>query len=176
MDETVVIYYSRTGVTLTAATQLANMLGCPKAEVADAVPRAGAYGDLRCVVDNLFRRKAGYRYSGPPLANVRDVIVMAPVWMGRLAAPMRTFLEDANTLPRLVAAVTIMARRGGLRAAQDIGDAIGREPFPVLTLVEQDIISGAARAEIKRFADAYLRARPDLSQARRPAWLSPHEA
>lgn len=176
MDEIVVIYYSRTGVTLTAALQVANVLGCPKGEIADAVPRVGAFGDLRCVVDTLFQRKVEYRYSGPPLASVRSVIVMAPVWMGRLAAPMRSFLEDAKTLPRHVAAATIMTRGGGLQAAQDISGAIGREPYPVLTLVEQDILSGAAHAEIRRFADACARVCPDLDRANRPAWLSPHEA
>lgn len=67
MPNTAILYYSRTGTTRQAAQLLAQRLGCPVFEVFDRVRRAGLWGDLRCIVDNLLRRRVAYCYAGPVL-------------------------------------------------------------------------------------------------------------
>lgn len=156
---------------------LADQLDCPVFEVEDAKSRAGLWGDLRCVVDNILRRHVSYRYAGPDLSDYESLVFMAPVWVGHLAAPMRSFLEDRRPFQRGVAAVAVMAARGGFRAAEEISSALGRPPHPVVVLLQRDIANGEARHEIDAFATALLAESPKSpGVAPRPSWLSPHEA
>nr|WP_315594675.1 hypothetical protein [uncultured Cupriavidus sp.] len=176
MNDTAIVYYSRTGTTRQAATLLGDRLDCPMFEVADQVSRAGVWGDIRCIIDNMFRRRAPYRYTGPALDKFTTVIVMAPVWVGHLAAPMRSFLRDHRPAGDGLAAVAVMAARGGFRAAEEIAGEIGRPPHPVLVLLQRDIVSGEVQQDIDDFASTLVRPAPDASGSPRSAWLSPNEA
>ncbi len=177
MNDIAVIFYSRSGTTRLAAQMLADRLDCPLFEVEDAVSRAGFRGDLRCVIDNLLRRHVPYRYAGPPLSEYANLVFMAPVWVGHLAAPMRSFLRDQRPFTPGVAAAAVMAARGGFRAAEEIAEALGRPPHPVIVLLQRDVVSGDARADIDAFATALIsQPTTDPGVSRRPAWLSPNEA
>lgn len=177
MYDTVIIYYSRTGTTQQAATMLGDRLNCPVFEIVDSVPRTGLWGDIRCVIDNVLRLKVQYRYTGPALAECTNVVVMAPVWVGDLAAPMRSFLKDQRQCAGGFAAVAVMAARGGFRAAEEIAMTTGRPPHPVLVLLQRDIASGAALRDIENFADELQgRGQEGLEGSPRSAWLSPNEA
>ena len=178
MHNIAIVFYSATGTTRQAAQRLANRLDCPVFEIEDPVPRVGLRGDLRCVIDNLLRRHVPYRYTGPELTECENLVVMAPVWLGHLAAPMRSFLTDHRSFGGGIAAVAVMASPGGFRAAEEVATALGRPPHPVLVLLQREIASGEAEQDIREFADslcsALLTISPDT--APRPAWLSPNEA
>ncbi|TDF67217.1 hypothetical protein [Cupriavidus sp. L7L] len=118
-----VAFYSRTGTTRDVVQRMADRLDCPLIDIADVVSRAGFWGDIRCVFDNLFWRRVPYRASGPDVADCNTLVVMAPVWIGHLAAPMRAFLEDHRAFQGNLA---VMAARGGYLSAEDIAMAAGR--------------------------------------------------
>lgn len=177
MHDIAVAFYSRTGTTREVARMLADRMDCPLIEITDVTSRAGLWGDIRCVWDNLLRRHVPYQVSGPQLADCRNLVVMAPVWVGHLAAPMHAFLKDNRLFRGGIAAVAVMAARGGFRAAEEVAMAVGRPPHPVLILLQRDIASGAARDAIDEFADSLPSSTSaDTAQAPRPAWLSPNEA
>lgn len=48
----------------------------------------------RRVLDSLLRRRPGIRYQGPDPADFRAVVLVSPIWMYRLAGPMRSFVVD----------------------------------------------------------------------------------
>jgi flavodoxin len=175
MTQTAIVYYSRTGTVRQVAEALAARSGWPLAEVADVKSRAGILGDLRCMIDNLFRRQVAYRYDGPTLDRCEHVVVLAPVWMGRMAAPMRSFLAAKPPLAARVSAICVMAARGGFQAEAEIARLTGKTPAPALVLLERDVLSGDAAAEIDDFVQALRFADSRPAHAARPAWLSPHE-
>jgi flavodoxin len=177
MHNIAVVFYSRTGTTRQAAQMLADRLGCPIFEIADTISRSGLWGDVRCVFDNILRRHVPYRYTGPALTDCENLVVMAPVWVGHLAAPMRSFLKDHRTFQGGLAAVAVMAARGGFRAEEEIAMSLGRPPHPALVLLQHKIASGEALQDIDDFATSLLNQAPANSlQAPRAAWLSPNEA
>ncbi|CAH0355895.1 hypothetical protein [Aquabacterium sp. CECT 9606] len=94
--EVLMICYSRTGTTLTVARLLAAMAGWQLALIEDVAPRAGWVGDVRCVWDALLKRKPPYHYIGPPPGRFDHVVLMSPIWMGRLASPMRSYLRAGS--------------------------------------------------------------------------------
>ncbi|AGW90101.1 MULTISPECIES: flavodoxin family protein [Cupriavidus] len=178
MTQAAIVFYSRTGTVRQVAEAVAARSGWPLAEVADVKSRAGILGDLRCVIDNLFHRQVEYRYGGPALDRCEHVVVLAPVWMGRLAAPMRSFLAASVATPPLagrVSAICIMAARGGFQAEAEIARLTGKTPAPALVLLERDVLSGDAAAEIDDFVQALRFADSRPAHAERPAWLSPNE-
>lgn len=173
-----IVYYSRTGTSRKVAEALAARTGWPLAEVADATSRAGLPGDLRCVVDALLRRRVAYRYGGPPLQECDHVVVIAPVWIGRLAAPMRSFLAASaasKPLHARVSAVCVMAARGGFRAEADVAQLTGQNPAPALLLLERDVLSGEAAADIDEFVRALRLEDSGSKHQERAVWLSPSE-
>ncbi|RYY70926.1 MAG: flavodoxin, partial [Comamonadaceae bacterium] len=104
MDAILVVCYSHTGTSRRAAELLCSHHGWPLGEITDASPR----GSLRCVVDSLLRRRPRIRYEGPEPASYRTVVLVAPIWMYRLAAPMRSFIaQRREALPRIAMIATM---------------------------------------------------------------------
>ncbi|SDD82299.1 Flavodoxin [Cupriavidus sp. YR651] len=176
MPDNVIVYYSRTGTTRQVAEDLASRTGWPLAEIQDVRSRAGLSGDLRCVLDNLFRRRPAYRYNGQSLATCKSVVVLAPVWVGHVAAPLRSFLHDQAPFQGRLAAVCVMAARGGFNAAEEIAQASGKLPQPTLVVLQRDVASGAAAQELSGFVENLLHGAAEEGGAPRRAWLSPNEA
>jgi len=176
MNDTALVIYSRTGTTRLVARLLSDRLDCPIFEITDQVSRAGVMGDLRCVLDNVFRRDVAYCYTGPALDDYRKLVVMAPVWVGHLAAPMRCFLREHRHYGQKLAGIAVMASSGGFRAAEEIATIMGCTPSPVLVLSQRDIVSGNAQADLDGFAAALEQAPTVSTTSPRPAWLSPNEA
>uniref|UniRef100_UPI003F4974D7 flavodoxin family protein n=1 Tax=Cupriavidus yeoncheonensis TaxID=1462994 RepID=UPI003F4974D7 len=175
MSENLIVYYSRTGTARQVAEAVAAHTGWGLAEVREKTPRAGLAGDLRCVLDMLLHRKPPYRYEGPLLAGCGHVVVVAPVWLGRLAAPMRAFLQDNMPLPGSVSAICVMASRGAFRAEDDIARLTGKTPQPALVLQQRDVQSGAASEPLAAFAAALCKPATTPETVLRPVWISPKE-
>jgi hypothetical protein len=104
------------------------------------------------------------------------MVVIAPTWLGRLAAPMRSFLRQHSPLQPGISTICVMAGSGAFEAEQDVANLAGKVPAPALGLLQRDVLSGAAADDIAAFAVTLGRrevARPTPS---RPAWVSPRDA
>lgn len=176
MEAVLIVYYSRTGTACQVAQRLAAQSGWALAEVGDRRPRAGFSGDARCVLENVLRMRASYRYEGPALDGFEQVIVIAPVWAGRLASPMRTFLADRLPFPARLSAVCVMAARGAFNAIEEIARLTSTLPAPVLALLQRDVASGLSQDAISGFIDQVRATASREASRRRAAWLSPSEA
>jgi flavodoxin len=176
MNRTLIVYYSRTGTARLVAELMAAQSGWQLAEVTDEHPRAGFLGDLRCVVETLLGKRARYHYEGPELESFDQVVVLAPIWMGHLASPMRDFLKDQMPLPGHLSVVCVMAARGAFRAVEEIAQITSTIPTPVLALCQRDVLSGLSHEEVAGFIDQVRVAGHWGQTKRRPAWLSPSEA
>lgn len=183
-DDVLMICYSRTGTTSTVARLLAAMTGWQLALIEDVAPRSGWTGDIRCILDSLLSRKPPYRYAGPPPGRFDHVVLMSPIWMGRMASPMRSYLQDAKAaqatnsrLPKSNSAIFLMSSRGGFRGADEMAGLTGHAPWPVAALEEREVLTGQASDVLEKFAENIqaLIDSPRL-QPLRPHWLSPREA
>src|SRR5215831_1125087 len=113
MRQVLVVVYSYTGTSRRVAQRLAAELASPIGEVVDAKPRSGW---LRCVLDSVFRRRPAIRYAGPDPAQFDTVVLVAPIWVEGLAAPMRTFVADHAAELREFAIVSVMGSKGAPNA------------------------------------------------------------
>ena len=129
MDTILVVCYSYTGTTRALAQLLCSHHGWPLAELVEEHPRSGAMGTLRCVLDSMLRRHPAVRYVGPDPGDFHTVVLMAPIWVYRLAGPMRTFIADHRDALRRVAVIVTMGSAGASNAVLEVSHVLGRTPI-----------------------------------------------
>jgi len=172
MSKVLVVSYSHTGTSRQLATTLASLHGWTLAEVADEQP---GRGDWRCVLDSLFRRRPPVRYRGPALQRFDAVVLVSPIWMLRLAGPMRSFVAGYREELPPVAVVSVMGGRGAPNAVAEIGRLLGRSPILSTAFLQREVDDGSCGARLHAFADAIHQA-VGSDEILRPAVLSPKAA
>jgi flavodoxin len=151
MKSCLVVYYSRTGITQEVAQRIAAGCACDIEPIRDMLPRDGVPGYLRCCYE-AFARKT------PPIAPIARnpgdyelVILGAPVWVGRLSSPMRSFIRaNAARLPQ-VAAFCTMGGSGGDRALDEIAALCGKPLVARMALADREIKGERDRDKIGQF-------------------------
>ena len=93
------VCYSLTGKTKKAAEKLAEVMKAEEfdiAEIKEKHPknRKGMFGMLRSGMDAMSNRTSPVTFEMPKVMEHYDVVIVAaPVWAGRCASPVRSFLK-----------------------------------------------------------------------------------
>jgi len=175
MNEVLIVCYSYTGTSHRLAQMLGRALNWPLAEIHDAKPRSGAWGTWRCVVDSLLRRRPPMRYAGPDPGQFDAVVLVSPIWAGRLAGPMRSFVALHRDRLRDVAIVSTMDERGAENAVAEVGHLLGRAPLMSMAVTAREVDDGSCAARLDDFGKAVQTAE-DTKPGMRSATLSPRAA
>ena len=152
MDKILVVFYSYTGTCRLLAELMCAQLGWPRGQVVETRSRAGAMGTLRCVLDSLLRRRPLIRYEGPDPSQYEAVVLVSPIWIYGLAAPMRSFVAKAD-LPR-VAVVSVMGREGASNAVAEIDRLLGHAPLVATAFTTREVDDGSCASRLQAFARA----------------------
>ncbi|MFC5499365.1 flavodoxin [Caenimonas terrae] len=150
MDSTLVVCYSYTGISRRAARLLCSHRGWALGEIAESGPR----GTLRCVLDSLLRRQPAIHYNGPDPGSFRTVVLIAPIWMYRLAGPMRSFVAIHRERLQRVAVIATMNAAGASNAFAEIARLLGRPPVRCIALLARSIEDGSGTGELLDFGAA----------------------
>lgn len=172
MNNVLVIVYSYTGTSRRVAELLCGQQNWQLATVTEVRPRSGAMGSLRCVLDSILRRQPAIGYDGPPPGDFDAVVLVSPIWMLRLAGPMRSFVaRQRGRLPD-IAVLSVMGGQGAPNAAAEIADILGRAPILSSSVTMREVDDGSCAARLQAFGTAVGSARNPQAVAR-PATLSP---
>ncbi len=175
MSKTLVITYSYTGTGRRLTKLLCAQQGWLAGDVLELRSRARAWGTLRCVLDSLLKRHPAVRYIGPPLKDFDSVVLVAPIWLGGLAGPMRSFVANyADSLPD-IAVISVMGSAGTPSAATEIARVAQRTPLLEAAFTAREIEDGSCAARLRAFGDA-LQARRHPAMPQRPAEISSQPA
>lgn len=154
MARTLVVYYSRTGATKRAATEIATALNADIEELVDPAKRSGIFGYLRCVVAGTFRTLAHIEGVKHDPADYDVVVVGTPVWNASMSSPVRRFLRRHRGDMKAVAFFSVCADRGGHRTVREMEREAGKVPVAVLVLDELDVsVLGAAAPGFRGFVE-----------------------
>lgn len=170
MDSILVVCYSHTGVSRRAAELLSSHHGWPLGEVTEVRAR----GTWRCVLDSLLRRHPEIRYQGPDPADFRTIVLVSPVWMYRLAGPMRSFVARERDALRRVAVVSTMNSGGASNAVAEVARMLTNGVVvDAAAFTAREIEDGSGTARLLAFGDALLPGSRASQPARQPAWTAP---
>lgn len=92
--KTLIVYYSRTGNTQAACQALQKELGCDILEIRDLKNREGGWGFFTAALGSMFNTHTKIDPDHTDLASYDAVIISSPVWAGRPAAAIRTFIAQ----------------------------------------------------------------------------------
>jgi flavodoxin len=154
MSRVLVACYSRTGYTASLAQEIVSMTGWDRLDIKDRHPRDGALGQLRCVLDVLSGRYPDIVADGRPLRDYATVVVAAPVWMERLAAPMRSYIARHKGEFKSLAYVCTYGGRGAENAARQAAGLAGVPLKASLAVTSQEL----EQADYRRRLDDFLAA------------------
>lgn len=171
-DRTLIVCYSNTGTSRRVADLLASKFQWQSGEVSETRSRAGGAGLLRCITDSLFRRHPAIRYEGPAPQAFDIVVLIAPIWLYRLAGPMRTFVHDHAAGLRRVAVISVMGGRGATNAFAEIDQLLGRPPELSTSFTAHEVDDGSYSSGLEVFGRA-VRDSTQKDESVRPAMLSP---
>jgi hypothetical protein len=156
MDSILVVCYSSTGTSRRLAQLLCSHHGWPLGEVLEQHPRVGAVGTLRCVLDSLLRRHPAVRYEGPDPENFRTVVLLSPIWMYRLAGPMRSFVAARREALRRVALIFTMGSGGASNAVAEVAHTLGHAPVLVGAFTSREVEDGSGTTRLLALGDELL--------------------
>jgi len=170
MDSILVVCYSYTGISRRAAELLCSHHGWPLGHITDVVVARGAW---RCVLDSWLRRQPRIRYEGPDPADFHTVVLVSPIWMYRLAGPMRSFVARQKESLRRVAVISTMNSGGASNAFAEIAHLLGHGVIHTAAFTAREIEDGSGTGRLLAFGDALQPGSTATQPAHRPAWAAP---
>jgi hypothetical protein len=169
MDSILVIFYSYTGISRRLAQLACAQQGWAMGEVRESQPRSGALGFARCLWDSLLLRHPAVTYEGPDPGDFRTVVIVAPIWAGELASPMRSFIAANQERLHRVAVLLTMGGRGGTKATAEIARLVGAEPILAASITAREVEDGSCAQTVEAFG-SWLRPKRTVEPVRAATW------
>ena len=170
MNKILVVVYSYTGTSLRLAQLLCAQMAWPMGEITETRPRAGAWGTLQCVADSLLRLRPPILYVGPDLEDFQTVVLISPIWVYRLAGPMRSFVAERFINLDRAAVISVMGSKGGPNAVAEIDVLTGHAPLLATAFTAREVEDGSCAGRLRAFGSALQASGPDGTVLRPAVW------
>lgn len=156
MNNTLVVYFSRSGYTRALAREIAARCGADLEPIEEIRSRAGLWGYLRSGREAMRRQLVDIKIGVKNPANYDSVVFGTPVWAGHVSSPMRAYLVANGRHCRRVAFFCTQGGSGADKVFREMADLCGREPAATAVFNDRDIEQGAYADEIARFVNAIV--------------------
>jgi flavodoxin len=153
--KTLVVFFSRTGVTKRLAEAIARAEGGELEELREARSRRGPWGWLRSGYEG------SYGYSAKTLPLEHDlraydlIFVGSPTWSRSLSSPVRGFLEDYGSQLKDVALFATCGGHGAEDVLDQMTSFLSETPLARLALLEREAKHNPA-VRAAEFAEAAI--------------------
>ncbi len=151
--KTLVVYYSRTGVTRKVAEEIAGLLGADLEEIVDTKGRKGVLGWFGGVKDAL-------RKKSLPIGPIRCdpgeydlVLIGTPVWAGTMATAVRTYLTEFASNIRRAAFFCTMHSSDPSNTFRDMQRLCGKPPAGTLAFRQKNVEKDEHLDEVRSFVE-----------------------
>ena len=149
--KTLLVYYSRTGNTRMIANTISENIECDVEEIVEKDKRKGIIGYI----------KSGYQASRGKVDHIEDskyelsdydvLIIGTPVWAGKMAVPVRTYLnKNMNKIP-ILACFCTCGGSGIEKTIEDMGNYVNTTPLASFGVKSSDIKDGTYKNMIEKF-------------------------
>lgn len=93
-EKTLIIYYSRTGMSKTISETLQENINADLLGIKDLKDRSGVWGYITSAYDSFFDRETEIKPMHPDLTPYSSVVVVSPIWNWKICVPIRTLLQN----------------------------------------------------------------------------------
>jgi flavodoxin len=153
MMKSLVVYYSRTGNTKTAGEAIAKELGADREEIIDMKKRTGLK-PIRWLIagmDARRRKQTNIRTQKKPEA-YDMIIVGTPIWGGKMAPAVRTYLTNNNLGGKKVGFFCTAGGSGTEKAFEEVKKLAPKSSVVgSLGILADEVESGSYKEKVKSF-------------------------
>lgn len=141
-----IVYYSFTQNNEKLAEHLQKLLKCETIKLETVKKRTG----FSIFLDLLFKRTPAVRPIGKSLRDYDHIIFSAPVWAGKIATPLRSFLLDQKNTITSYSFITICG--GGNphqkeKIQEELSSLVQKAPLNVVELWVNDVLAETKAAK-----------------------------
>ena len=112
MQKTLLVYYSLSGNTKKVAEEMARIGSWDVGVIQDVSRRKGTWGYIRSALETVFKINPAIDYIGNDPGAYDTVVLGSPIWLGRPAAPMRSFAHQYKGKLKNIACFCTMGGTG----------------------------------------------------------------
>lgn len=100
--KTLLVYYSRTGITKRIAEEIAQSLNCDVEEIVDTEKRSGIIGYIKSGYETARNKLPEIESPKHDLSQYELLIVGTPIWAGKMSVPVKAYLKhNKDKIPKL---------------------------------------------------------------------------
>jgi flavodoxin len=150
--KTLILFYSRTGMTKKVADKLAVIFNADTEEIYDTVNRSGASGYLLSGRDATFKKLTTLK---PLIHNINEyelVIIGTPVWAWTMSTPVRTLLTEQKDKINKVAFFCTQGGSGAEKAFIQMAQLLNKKPIASFSLLTKEVAQDKMSDVINDFA------------------------
>jgi flavodoxin len=159
-----IVYYSRSGNSRLVADTLKEQLSCKVACIQSTKNREGFLGVLTCVLDQLMDREDIIKPLATDPKDYNPVILVSPIWIGKLASPARTFIKQTKLEGKDMYLVLTYNGRLNEEKEKNLAEAITAQGVQ-LKGIYKIITKEKTEEEIKKEVRSQLEQKPLLTKA-----------
>lgn len=145
--KTLIAYYSFTQNNEKLATHLQKQLNCDIVKIETTKKRNG----FSILLDLVFKRKPEIKPVPYYLQDYDHVIFIAPIWAGRIAMPMKSFLINERSNIRQYSFITLCGGSPGQKEKiqHELVTSLQKPPVRVLELWVNDLLPADKKGTVK---------------------------
>jgi hypothetical protein len=169
----IVISYSLTGNNEALAKSIAEEFSAEHIKISELKHRT--MGSI--ILDLIFNKTPQVQPIPDRLENYDMILFVAPVWIGQVATPLRTYLKHLKTNPCRYAFISISGGADGAnpKLAGELKKRVGKEPIALIDLHIADLLPSDPKptredtsayrlnnGDIKKFTDTIVKTVRDI--------------
>lgn len=163
--KTLVTYFSLTGNTQTVAEAIANTLEADINRIDYRHSLTGPFRFVRAAYQSMFSRPAKIRFPNKDPYQYDLLILGAPVWIMKLAPPMRSYILKEKDRFNNVAYFCTEGSSGGPNAFKMMESLCNKQPVATLEVTEADLKSGMYIEKTNAFTNNCYQAMTDKNHS-----------
>ncbi len=142
-----IAYYSFSHNNEKLANYLSRQLDCETLKIETVKTRNG----LSIFLDLMFGRKPAVKPISKTLANYDHVIFIAPVWAGKIATPMTSFLTREKAMIESYSFITLCGGAPGQKEkiGSEVTKLMGKQPQALVELWINNLLAADQKNKIK---------------------------
>jgi len=150
--KTLVVFYSRTNTNKKVAEDLARKLNADLEEIKSIKTYRGIFGYLAAGREGLKKIPAKIEPSAKETAQYDLLVLGTPIWVGKIASPVRAYLEQQKDGIKKVAFFCVCGGSDTRPVFNEMAELCGRQPVATLALRTKEIKENDFEEKLNKFS------------------------
>jgi flavodoxin len=143
--KTLIVFYSFSGNNKVLARYLQKKIGADLQEIVELKHRTG----FTILLDLLFKRTPGIAPPNINWSQYDRVLLLAPIWAGRIASPLKAFLQRERKHIKSYSFISLCGTGGNMKIATELTQLVQQAPAAVLELTANQLLPPERKNKIR---------------------------